>query len=67
MSTVQHTLPPPCPDCKGEMTLKEVHKNTRGGYTCFFRCVACYLHYPHIVPADSQYLAAVFAPPSKSV
>lgn len=44
--------PPVCPVCGAETRLKERHRNHRiTGDTCVFKCIACGVEYPVIVPA----------------
>lgn len=52
-SQTEAGMPPPCPHCAHLMSLKEVHRNAPGkGFTCFFRCDRCELHYPRLVSEE---------------
>jgi hypothetical protein len=52
------SLPPPCPNCSGTTTLKEMHKLARDDrFMCFFRCEPCELDYPLAVGAQEIQLA----------
>ncbi len=42
---------PPCPVCGAPTMLKHRHTNTKvGSDTCVFKCTACGVEYPVVVP-----------------
>ncbi|MFA6266667.1 MAG: hypothetical protein WC670_13270 [Pseudolabrys sp.] len=60
----EKNLPPLCPVCGGNTTLKEMHRSSRGTkFTCFFRCVDCGTEYPRAIAADDVQLSALMNPP----
>ena len=46
-------LPPACPECTGNTSLKEVHMHYPSQkYILFFKCGTCAVEYPRAVDAD---------------
>lgn len=45
-----HELPPPCPECTGDTSLKEVHRHYPSEkYIFFFKCGDCAVEFPRVV------------------
>lgn len=66
----ERILPPPCPNCSGKTTLKEMHKlGMKDSFMCFFRCAPCSLDYPLAAAASEIAVAGwnTLAPMRKDV
>ncbi len=51
MSATDFILPR-CPLCSNAMALHEAYPSGAGVFTCFFRCVVCFVQYPRQIAAD---------------